>query len=62
MQGRCLTPTFRKEDVSAHFVHAFKEGAMQRFFRGSVVLDGWAEIPAPAPDDDENAPGKGLFS
>ena len=45
--------------MTAHFIHAFKEEAMQRFFRGCVVLDGWADIPEPSPDDDINAPGKG---
>ena len=54
-----MTPTFNKDQVTAHFIHAFKEEAMQRFFRGCVVLDGWADIPEPSPDDDINAPGKG---
>ena len=57
--GTCLTPTFRRRDVSSHFVHAFKEGALQRFFRGSVVVDGWAEIPPPSPHDDVELSGKG---
>ena len=59
MHGACLTPTFKRENVSAHFVHALKEWSLQRFFTGSVVLAGWADIPAIDPDDDDNAPGNG---
>ena len=54
-RGRCMTHTFSRDDVPAHFIHAFKEMAMQRFFRGSSVLDGWADIPPPAADDDDDS-------
>ena len=48
-----MTQTFSMDEVPAHFIHAFKEGAMQRFFRGSTILDGYADIPPGCVDDDE---------
>ena len=48
-----MTHIFSMHKVPAHFIHAFKEGAMQRFFRGSTILDGYADIPPACVDDDE---------
>ena len=51
-----LTSRYQQETIIPHFIHGYKEESMQRFFRGSVVIDATATIPELTHDD---PPGKG---